>query len=102
MKQVFYNSQTSIFSQLLLYIKTYSFVCILPLLYVLSDDNNECEKYDFTTTAELSGSDEEEAKKKFIPTTKLVCSALLLILSRHSLVFGCGKPVLSMIGYQIF
>lgn len=72
MKQVFYNSQTCIFAQLLLYIKIYSFVCILPLLYVLSDDKNECEKYDFTTTAELSGSEEElpmkrRPKKKIYP-----------------------------------
>ena len=64
MNEVFYNSQTCIFTQLLLYIKTYSFVCILPLLYVLSDDKNECEKYDFTTTAELSGSEEELPTKR--------------------------------------
>ena len=73
MKQVIYNSQTCIFSQLLLYIKTCSFVCILPLLYVLSDDKNECEKYD-AATAELSGSEEElpmkrRPKKKYIILT---------------------------------
>ena len=84
MKQVIYNSQTCIFSQLLLYIKTCSFVCILPLLYVLSDDKNECDKYDLTTTAELSGSEEElptkrRPKKKNILTTKWVCRALLLL-----------------------
>ena len=52
------------FTQLQLYIKTYSFVCILPLLYVLSDDKHECEKYDFTATAELSGSEEKLPKKR--------------------------------------
>ncbi|XP_042610148.1 uncharacterized protein LOC109091630 isoform X3 [Cyprinus carpio] len=39
---------------------------------IQSDDNNECEKYDFTTTAELSGSEEElptkrRPKKKMYP-----------------------------------
>ncbi|XP_053342044.1 uncharacterized protein LOC128512665 [Clarias gariepinus] len=39
---------------------------------IQSDDKNECEKYDFTTTAELSGSEEElpmkrRPKKKIYP-----------------------------------